>query len=159
MQKNQIAPDFTLPWLDGGESNYYRDTAGKLSAIVFYKFSCGTSQFALPFIENIYRVYGDAVCFRAIQQDGPAKTAAFREQFGITMPILMDQEPYAAGAGYRIATVPSIFLVDPDHMIRWSGEGFAKQDLVDLADILAEKTRRPQIDVFGSAEVPETKPG
>jgi len=159
LQTNQTAPDFTLPFLDGGESNFYGDAAGKLSVLVFYKFSCGTCQFAMPFIENIFRAYGGSVFFRAIQQDGPDKAAEFRERFGITMPILLDQEPYSTGASYQIKTVPSIFLVDPNHTIRYSGEGFAKQELLDLADVLAERTGRPQIEVFGSTEVPNFKPG
>jgi len=39
------------------------------------------------------------------------------------------------------------------------GEGFAKQELLNLADVLAEKSGRPQIDVFGNDDVPEYKPG
>lgn len=159
LQTNQTAPDFTLPLLEGGESNYYRDSDGKTSVLIFYKFSCGTSQFELPFIQNIYGAYGDGLFFAAIQQDGPEKATEFRDRFGITMPLLLDQEPYFAGASYQITVVPSIFLIDPDHTIRYSGEGFAKQELLNLADVLAEKTGRPQIDVFRSAEVPDYKPG
>ncbi len=159
LQTNQIAPDFTLPLLGGGESNFYHDSGGKMSVLVFYKFSCGTSQFALPFVENIHQAYGDAISFLAIQQDGPGKAAEFKERFGITMPLLLDGEPYTTGASYQITIVPSIFLVEPDHTIRYSGEGFAKQELLDLADVLAERTGRSQIDIFGSTDVPDFKPG
>ncbi len=159
LKTSQIAPDFTLPLLGGSESNYYRDAEGRTSVLIFYKFSCGTSQLALPYLQKIYDAYGDVFFFVGIQQDEPDKSAEFREQFGITMPILMDREPYSTGASYGIATVPSIFLVDPDHAIRHSGEGFAKKEILDLANVLAEKAGRPQIDVFGSAEVPDFKPG
>jgi hypothetical protein len=113
----------------------------------------------LPFVKTIFNVYGDAFFFAAIAQDGPEKTSEFRKEFNITMPALMDTPPYPVSNTYRITTVPSIFLVNPDHTIRFADRGFVKQDLLNLADVLAEKSMRPQIDLFGEAEVPEFKPG
>ena len=158
LQEKQIAPDFTLPQFGRGESHFY-DAQGKQAVLIFYKFSCPTCQFVMPFLQKIYDAYGDAFYFVAIAQDGPEKTEGFRKEYGVTIPILMDLQPYPISRSYQIQTVPSIVLVDADHTIRYSGAGFVKQELLNLADALAEKSGRPQIDVFGNAAVPEFKAG
>jgi hypothetical protein len=103
--------------------------------------------------------YGDAFQFLAVAQDGPDKAAWFRQEYGITMPIAMDQAPYPVSRAFGLETVPSIFLINPDHSIRYAGEGFVKQELLNLADVLAEKSGKPQIDVFENDSVPAMKPG
>ena len=156
---NNIAPDFLLPRFGNGESRYYQEAGTRLAVLIFYKFSCSTCRLAMPYFQRIYDAYGDAFYFAAIAQDGSEKTAGFRQECGITMPTMMDQAPYPVSTSYSIHTVPSIFVVDPDRRIRYEGFGFVKQEILNLADVLAEKTGRPQIDVFEDAEVPESKPG
>ena len=157
LQEKQVAPDFTLPRFGGGAAAPHQE--GKHAIVVFYKYNCPTCQFTLPYVQKIYDAYGDAVNFVAVAQDGPEKTAEFRRDFRITMPTLMDESPYKVSRTYGIEVVPSIFLVDPDRTIRHAGDGFVKQDLLNLADVLAEKTGRPQIEVFGNDAVPDIKPG
>jgi peroxiredoxin len=154
----QTAPNFELPKLDGGLARLYPED-GKLTLVIFYKFSCPTCQLTLPYIQKMYETYGDSVHFRAVAQDGPEKTREFAQQYNITMPILLDQEPYSVSRQYELVSVPSIFLVNPDRTIRYAGEGFVKQELLNLADVLAEKSSKPQIDLFGNDPVPELKPG
>ncbi|MCI0414691.1 TlpA family protein disulfide reductase [bacterium] len=156
---NQTAPDFTLKMFGNGEMSFYASAGPLNSVLIFYKFSCGTSRFAFPFLQKIYDAYAHSVYFTAIAQDNPGQTAKFREELGITVPILLDEAPYPASRAYGLHTVPSIFLVDPEHKIRFSSYGFVKQDILNLADILSEKSGADQIDVFESAEVPEMKPG
>lgn len=156
--ENEIAPDFRLPSLNDGESHYY-GSSGKMAVLIFYKFSCPTCQLALPSLQKIYEAYGDAFYFVAIAQDGPEKTVEFRREYGITIPTLMDLEPYPVSRSYGLESVPSIFMTDSDHRIRYSGEGFVKQELLNLAEELAEKAARPQIDLFENVQVPEVKPG
>ena len=159
LKTNQIAPDFTLPAFGGRESGYYSSAEARMAVLVFYKFSCPTCQFTLPFLQKIFDAYGDSVYFVTIAQDDAEKTADFRKEYGITIPTLMDLPPYPVSRRYQLRDVPSIYLIDPDHTIRYSGEGFVKQEVLNLADVLAEKTGRAQIDVFGNASVPEFKAG
>jgi peroxiredoxin len=147
---NQTAPDFL---------NFYETAGARNTVLIFYKFSCGTSRFTLPFLQKIYGAYGRFVYFTAIAQDNAEQTEKFREELGITIPILLDEAPYPVSRAYGIHTVPSIFLVDPERKIHFSSYGFVKQDILNLADILAEKSGVSQIDIFESADVPEIKPG
>lgn len=158
LQENQTAPDFTLPVFGGGNSHLY-EREGKTALLIFYKYNCPVCQLALPFLQKIYDAYGDAFYFTAIAQDGQEKTEGFRNEYNISIPTLMDMEPYPVSRQYGLESVPSLFLLDPDNRIRYAGEGFNKQELLNLADILAEKSGRTQIDLFGHANVPEYKPG
>lgn len=155
---NQTAPDFTLPEFYGSDYHFY-DISAQTSVLVFYKFSCGTCRFTFPYIQKIYDAYGDILNFRAIAEDDRDATQRFREDLGITIPTLLDLPPYAVSASYGLETVPSIFIVDANHTIRFATYGFVKQDLLNFADVLAEKSGRLQIDLFGELEVPEIKPG
>ena len=158
LKVNDIAPDFSLPRLANGKERLYSDDA-RLTVLVFYKFSCPTCQLALPYINKIYEAYRNDVRFLAIAQDGPEKTQQFITDYGLTLPVLLDESPYPVSRQYQLVSVPSILLINPDHTIRYSGEGFVKQELLNLADVLAEKSGKPQIELFGSESVPEFKPG
>ena len=151
------APDFTLPRFEGGESHFYADARD--SVLIFYKFSCPVCQFTLPYLQRIYDGYGDAFYFVAIAQDGADKTAAFRKQYRITIPTLMDLSPYPTSNQYGVEVVPSIVFTDPSHEIRASFDGFVKQEILNLADALAQKSGRAQLDIFEDAVVPEIRPG
>jgi peroxiredoxin len=151
------APDFRLPRFDGGESHFYDEARD--SVLIFYKFSCPVCQFALPYLQRIYDAYGDAFYFVAIAQDGPDKTAVFRKEYGITIPTLMDLPPYSVSNKYGVESVPSIIFADASREIRASFDGFVKQEILNLADALAERSSRPQLDLFANEAVPELRPG
>lgn len=158
LKENDVAPDFSLPRLANGKEQLY-SSDGRLTFLVFYKFSCPTCQLALPYINKIYEAYGNDVRIFAIAQDNAEKTEQFAKDYGLTLPLLLDESPYPVSRQYQLVSVPSIFLINPDHTIRYSGEGFVKQELMNLADVIAEKTGKPQIELFGSESVPEFKPG
>ena len=158
LEVNQIAPDFALPAFGGTESRFYNATQD-ISVLIFYKFSCGTCRFTFPYLQKIYDAYGDKFYFTTIAQDDVEQTANFRKELGITIPALLDLPPHPVSAVYGLHTVPSIFVVDASHKITLATYGFVKQDILNFADILAEKSGRSQIDVFADVEVPEIKPG
>ena len=155
---NQTAPDFTLPQLENGPVRFY-EAASADAVLIFYKFTCGTSRFTFPFLQTIYEAYGASVFFAAIAQDEAESTVNFRSELGITIPFLLDTNPYTVSRLYGLHAVPSIFLIDKNRKIVLSTYGFVKQDILNLGDIIAEKTGQQQIDPFRSVEVPEIKPG
>jgi peroxiredoxin len=155
---NDIAPDFILPRLANSKEQLYSND-GRFTFLVFYKFSCPTCQLTLPYINKIHEAYGNDVRFFAIAQDNAEKTEQFAKDYGLTLPLLLDENPYPVSRQYQLVSVPSIFLINPDHTIRYSGEGFVKQELMNLADVIAEKTGKPQIELFGNESIPEFKPG
>jgi peroxiredoxin len=158
LNTNDIAPNFTLPRLGNGKEQLYSDNA-RLTLLVFYKFSCPTCQLTLPYINKMYKAYRNDARFFAIAQDDAEKTQQFVQEYRLTLPVLLDEAPYPVSRQYQLVIVPSIFLINPDHTIRYSGDGFVKQELLNLADVIAEKSEKLQIELFDNESVPEFKPG
>ncbi|HUJ20243.1 MAG TPA: TlpA disulfide reductase family protein [Bryobacteraceae bacterium] len=152
----QHAPDFKLKDLDGGE----RRLADLLPAgpvlLAFFKVSCPTCQFTLPFLDRIHRGgAGSAARMFVISQDDAEVTREFHKEFGITMPTLLDaaQGGYPASNAYGLAYVPTMFLIERDGTISWSLTGFNRKELDALGRKFGVSTFRP------GERVPEMKSG
>lgn len=153
LEAGDIAPGFQLDTLTGGTETLESLKNGSRVFVAFFKITCPTCQFTLPFLERISR--STSVPMIAISQDDAESTREFNQEYGITIPTLLDREElgYAASNAYRISHVPSMFLIDPDGKISWASNGFHKGDLMDLG-------RRLGVDVFLSSDyVPEWKAG
>jgi len=152
------APDFRLEDLagDGGEK-----TLGELLKrgpvfLAFFKVSCPTCQYTLPFVERIFRgqTSGGSNMF-AVSQDDAEATREFNQEFGITMPTLLDNAGfgYPASNAYGLSHVPSMFLIERDGNVSWSSIGFVRKDLEALGEKFRAKPFKP------GEKVPETKSG
>ena len=124
--------------------------------LAFFKISCPTCQYTLPYLERMFqgRAKGGASMF-AVSQDDAKATREFHQEFGITMPTLLDSARfgYPASNAYGLAHVPSMFFVERDGNISWSSVGFVRKDLEALGEKLGAKP-------FHAAErVPEMKSG
>lgn len=129
------APDFNLEDLSGGRRTRSDISGGKPLLLAFYKVSCPVCQYTFPFLERLYRgrTNGDIGMF-AISQDDPESTREFDQEFGITIPTLLDREEegYPASNAYGLSHVPSLFLVEPDGRISQAITGFDKKGLEEL---------------------------
>jgi peroxiredoxin len=152
----QRAPDLRLTELDGGEH-----TLGELLKtgpvfLAFFKVSCPTCQFTFPFLDRIYRGSANGVArMFAVSQDDAEATREFNNEFGITMPALLDSahNGYPASNAYGLSYVPSMFLIQPDGTISWSVVGFHKQEIETLGKKLGAAPFLP------GEQVPEMKSG
>src|SRR2546425_219 len=114
------APDFELQDLSGKRRSRAEIAAGKPVLLAFYKASCPVCQYTFPFLERLYRGRTNRdIGMYAISQDDPESTREFEQEFGITIPTLLDKEEegYPASNAYRLSHVPSLFLVEPDGRI------------------------------------------
>jgi len=152
----QHAPDFQLDDLNGGKKTLSELLAEAPVFLAFFKVSCPTCQFTLPFLDRIYRgLAGGAARMFAVSQDDADATREFHQEFGITMPTLLDsaRHGYPASNAYLLSHVPSMFLVERDTTISWSSVGFIKKDLEALgAKLGVQPFRREE-------RVPEMKSG
>jgi len=156
-----LAPGFSLEGLDG--QNYSLGALMERGPVVaaFFKISCPVCQFTFPFLERLYQRYGGAnVTFLAISQDDAAATKKFAGEFGITFPMLLDEDGYPVSNGYGLTNVPTIFLIDTDGAVKVSSMGFNKKDLETIAAELAERNKIALTPLFHPGEnVPANKPG
>ena len=152
----QHAPDFQLDDLNGGKRTLSELLAETPVFLAFFKVSCPTCQFTLPFLERMYRgLTGGGARMFAVSQDDAEATREFHREFGITMPTLLDsaRHGYPASNAYLLSYVPSMFLIDRDGRISWSLVGFHKKELEALGSRLGVAPFRPE------ERVPEMKSG
>ena len=160
--KGNIAPGFSLKSVDGKE--YSLDSILQRGPVVaaFFKISCPVCQFTFPFLERLYKRYGGGgVTFLGISQDDAGDTKEFAKEFGVTFPMLLDDEDgYIVSNAYGLTNVPTIFLIDTEGAIKVSSTGFDKKDLEAIAAELAQRSNIMLAPLFRPDEVvPINKPG
>jgi peroxiredoxin len=162
LDAGNIAPGFSLKSLDGKE--YSLDSLVQHGPVVaaFFKITCPVCQFTFPFLERLYKRYGgEGVTFLGISQDDARDTRDFAKEYGLTFPMLIDDETgYIVSNAYGLTTVPTIFLIDTEGTIKVSSNGFDKKDLETIAAELAQRRNIVLAPLFRPDEViPINKPG
>jgi peroxiredoxin len=156
------APDFSLSGMSG-EGFRLREalTRGPV-VIVFFKISCPTCQYALPFLERIHRAYAaQKVAMVGISQNEPKDTAVFLKTFAITFPVLLDHAvAYPVSNAYGLTHVPTVFWIAQDGHIEISSVGWDRADIEKINAKVAEAGQGRAVPVFHSAEnVPAFRAG
>ena len=157
-----VAPGFSLKSLDGKEYSLNDLLQRGLVVAAFFKISCPVCQFTFPFLERLYKRYGDdGVTFLGISQDDPRDSRDFAKEFGVTFPMLIDDEDgYIVSNAYGLTSVPTIFLIDTGGTVKVSSMGFDKKDLETIAAELAQRRKIALAPLFRPDEVvPINKPG
>jgi peroxiredoxin len=157
----KIAPPFTLEGIDGKNYSLEEERKSKLVLAAFYKKSCPVCQLTFPFLERIGKAYaGSSFEVLGIAQDESHETEQFAEEYQLSFPIVIDEEPYKVSSAYGITNVPSIFLIDHDAKILHTLVGFDKAGLIETSKSIAKKLHQPASPVFTKADdVPDFKPG
>jgi peroxiredoxin len=156
------APGFSLKSLDGKEHSLNDLLQRGPVVAAFFKVSCPVCQFTFPFLERLHKHYGgDGVTFLGISQDDARDTKDFAKEFGVTFPMLLDDEKgYIVSNAYGLTNVPTIFLIDTDGTVKVSSMGFDKKDLETIATELAQRRNIALAPLFRPDEVvPINKPG
>jgi hypothetical protein len=119
-------------------------------------------QFTFPFLERLYRRYGgDSATFLGISQDDARDTRSFAKEFGVTFPMLLDDEDgYIVSNAYGLTNVPTILLIGAEGTVKVSSMGFDRKDLETIAAELAQRRNIILAPLFRPDEVvPINKPG
>ena len=157
-----LAPDFTLPTMDGKQFSLKDALSRGPVLAAFFKISCPVCQFAFPFLERIYRAYGNRnVTIIGISQNDKKDTAAFLKQYGITFPVLLDDtETYPVSNAYGLTNVPSIFWIAQDGEIEVSSVGWERKEIDAINRRAAETTGQGPKPVFQAGEdIPDFRAG
>jgi len=158
------APTFELTGTDGKKYSLSGALARGPVLAVFFKVSCPTCQFTLPFVERLYQQFLAAgaagIQVWGISQDNAENTRHFAKDFGVSFPLLIDEEPYEISQEYRLTHVPTLFLIGAGGQIEISSDGFSKTDLLEIRKSLAAKLAMKPAELFHAGEqVPAYKPG
>lgn len=147
-------PNIELKTLDGKPFSLQDELSHGPVVLAFFKVSCPTCQYALPFLERLYKAYGHkGVKLVGVSQNDAKETAAFNKQFGITFPVLLDDtHRYPASNAYGLTNVPSIFWVAQDGEIEVSSVGWVKSDFDQINRKMAEAGKATPALVFKPGE-------
>jgi peroxiredoxin len=156
-----IAPGFSLKALDNEEYSLSSVLERGPVVAAFFKSSCPVCQFTFPFLERLYNRYGgDAVTFLGVSQDDARATQNFAKEYGVTFPLLLDENGYPVSNAYGLTNVPTNFLIDTDGTVKVSSMGFDKKGLETIATHLAGRKKVSLAPLFRPDEVvPANKPG
>jgi len=148
------APDFDLKALDGKRFSLSDHLARGPVVLVFFKVSCPTCQYALPFFERLHKSYGqNGVTLVGISQNDAKDTTAFNKEFGVTFPVLLDDtRSYPASNAYGLTNVPTIFWIAQDGEIEVSSVGWLKADFEEINRRMAEAGKIAPAAVFKPGE-------
>jgi peroxiredoxin len=157
----KAAPDVALADMHG-ETFSLRDALQNGPVVLaFFKVTCPVCQYAMPFVERLYRAYKGKAQVLAISQHPKKETQLFLKEYGITMPVLLDDpEHYPASNAYGLTNVPTSFMISPAGKIEVSSVGWNRADLEEMNRRLAEHISRPAAALFDRGEsVIDAKPG
>jgi len=158
------APPIELTSTDGKKFSLESSLAHGPVLAAFFKVSCPVCQYTFPFLERMYQQFRAAgakeVQFWGISQDNAQYTERFAKEFGVTFPILIDEEPYETSSEYGLTHVPTVVLISPGGSVEISGDGFSKSDLLEIRKSLARHFNVKPAELFKPNEqVPAFKPG
>jgi peroxiredoxin len=136
------APDFALPDIDG-KTVRLSDHLGKdVVLVAFWATWCGPCKTEHPHFERMYKAYkDDGFVVLAISVDGPesiAEVAPYARRYGLTFPILLDEETRVVGQLNPKRAAPYTLLIGRDGTIAYTHEGYSPGDEITLEEKIKE---------------------
>ena len=146
LKQDQQAPEFTLSSWRGEQQSLAEILAAGPAVVSFFKVSCPVCQYTFPFLERLHQAAAPgSLRVIGISQDSAADTAGFLREYGVSFPVLLDEQDagYEVSNSFGITVVPSTFLVEPDGRISWTLDGFARKDIEQLGKRVGASPFRP----------------
>jgi peroxiredoxin len=94
---------------------------------------CATTRLALPFVDRLHQRRPEGASVVAVLQDEPAAARALMADLGLTMPVLLESDPYPLSSELALRAAPTLMLVGADGLIARAAEGFSRDDLEAFA--------------------------
>jgi len=138
----QKAPSFELETLQGENVSLQELTAeGRHLLLVFWTTWCPSCRETMPEVEQLSTDYRrddlSVLGINAGWNDSRSRAANFRDKHGLSFPIGFDQNSRITQK-FGIRGVPSLFLIGPEHRIRYLSYGVNNQLLKLLEKISSE---------------------
>jgi hypothetical protein len=94
---------------------------------------CPTTRRALPYLDRIHRGCPPDRRVVLVLQDEPDAARALVAEAGLSVPVLLEPDPYPLARALGLVAVPTLYLVTRGGAIQASSIGFRRPDLEDLA--------------------------
>lgn len=126
-------PTHSLPDLEGVQRPLSMTWSEGPSLIVIGHRDCATSRLALPFVDRLYQRCPPGASVVAVLQDEPGAARELMADLGLTMPVLVEADPYPLSSELALRAAPTLILVGTDGLISKATEGFSRADLEAFA--------------------------
>lgn len=129
-EKKEVAPDFTLPLLDG-KKFHLGDYKGKPVMINFFASWCLPCREEMPVIEKIVGEYGPkGVVFLGIAvDDTEPKMKDFVARYGVTFPAGLDKTSEIQKT-FGLYGIPTTYFIDKHGIINYFHSGTVTEELL-----------------------------
>ena len=126
--------------------------------LVFFKVTCGTTQLATPAIERLAEAFPGRVV--GVGQDPQPALDAFSSEYGLTLPLVPDLDPYEASDAYGIVSAPTAVAVGDNGAVLAVAESWDREAWNRLAARFADEIGVPASIVSDADDgLPDFKPG
>lgn len=124
-----IAPDFTLPLLDGNGKKVTLSAlySEKPVFLNFFATWCPPCRAETPALESTWKKYKGRVEVLSVNlRESPAAVKKFIRKYGVTFPVAMDEGEVART--YRVRFIPTNLLIEKGGKIRWVASGAGDEE-------------------------------
>jgi len=114
-----VAPDFTLPGLDGKPLTLSA-LRGRVVVLTFFASWCHPCEQDMPILEQAQRDNGNRIAVVGVNyQDFPNDSRAFVQRLGVTFPALVeDSTDNPVAARYDVHAMPDTVFIDAHGVVR-----------------------------------------
>ena len=118
IQTGRTAPDFSLAALESGAGSL-SDHRGRTVVLNFFATWCGPCRAEMPDLQAVQMEMRDrgVVVLGVNQGESREEVKDFAQEFGLTFPILLDQD-MATGRKYGVRALPTTLVIDGRGVIR-----------------------------------------
>lgn len=118
-EAGSLAPDFTMPELNGRQVRLSEFRGRKAVFLNFWASWCPSCREEMPTMEKLYRQFRDRgleIVAVSVDRDR-ADVARFVKEHGVTFVVLLDPD-FKAAMEYRVTGIPTHYFIDRAGVIR-----------------------------------------
>ena len=155
-----LAPSFALSRAGGERWSSDSETARGPVLLAILETDCPTCRLVVPYLKRLDETLGsNPGRVIAISQDPEDDTRQMVESLHIELPTLLDRDLEVSRL-FELSSVPALILIGTDGRIEFTGMGFHKGDLNEIAArMLVALNLEPQTIAEPNDGAPESKPG
>jgi len=160
LEAGKAAPEISLPGVQGGRFSLRQALTRGPLVVVFFKISCPVCQYALPFLERLYRAHQGKVSLVGVSQNPKKDTEGFLREYSISFPVLLDDtSAYPVSNAYGLTNVPTVFLISSGGEIEVSSVGWSRQNLEEINRRVSKVAAPPAALFHRGEEIPDYTAG
>lgn len=132
-EKNHPAPDFSLARLNGGDLTL-AELRGTPVILNFWASWCGPCRLEMPHLQEVSTAHGDNLVVLGVnlsqRENDMDDVPAFVEEFGLTFPVVLDEDGEVAKL-YKVRGQPASVFIDADGIVQTVFYGPVTKDFIE----------------------------